>query len=230
MSSRVIACRRTATAALPAVTPLVMKLVFDRMHRRHGNVVGYRRAMATYWLLCAALPPVIAGPRRLAGLLTRPGRRMPAPRWLAMAGLVVPPAGALATELWPQLRSADRRSVATAVIVGVTNAAAEELFWRGLPVAMFPDDPIRGWISPALGFTLWHLAPLSVVPHPRGRYPILAGAAMIGAGAGWVAWSTRSLRSVLIPHAVTDSCGVRAARTIWLSSTGGNPDLPHDNR
>jgi membrane protease YdiL (CAAX protease family) len=140
---------------------------------------------------------------------------------LAVAGLVVPPAGALATELRPQLRTADRRTVATAVIVGVTNAVAEELFWRGLPVALFPDDPIRGWIGPAVGFTAWHLAPLSVAPHPRGRFPILAGAAMIGAGAGWVAWSTRSLRSVLIPHAVTDSCGVRAARTIWMRRAGG---------
>jgi membrane protease YdiL (CAAX protease family) len=208
-------------AALPAVMPLAMKVVFERLHHRYGRVAGYRRAMATYWLLCVALPTAIAGPRQLADLLAKPAKPMPAPRWLAVGGLLVAPAGALATELKPQLRTADRRSVATAVIVGVTNAVAEELLWRGLPVALFPDDPIRGWISPAVGFTLWHLAPLSVATHPRGRFPILAGAAMIGAGAGWVAWSTGSLRSVLIPHAVTDSCGVRAAQTIWMGRAVG---------
>jgi hypothetical protein len=42
-------------------------------------------------------------------------------------------------------------------------------------------------------------------------------AAMIGAGAGRIDWSTRSLRAVLVPHAVTDSCGVRAARAVWTS-------------
>jgi len=218
MSNGSVPWRRTVAAAMPALTPLVMKTAFDRLPQRYGKVPGYRRAMATYWLLCTALPLTIAGPRGLADLLTRPGRAMPAPRWLAAAGLVVPPAGALATELGPELRHANRRTVATAIIVGVTNAMAEELLWRGLPVAMFPDDPIRGWISPAVGFTLWHLAPLSVLPHRRGRFPILAGAAMIGTGAGWVAWSTRSLRSVLIPHAITDSCGIRAARTIWMRS------------
>jgi membrane protease YdiL (CAAX protease family) len=208
-------------AALPVVTPLVMKVVFARLHSRYGKVRGYRRAMLTYWLLCATVPLAVAGPRRLASLLTEPGRPMPEPRWLAVAGLAVAPAGALAVELRPQLRNADRRSLATAVIVGVTNAVAEELLWRGLPVAMFPDDPIRGWVGPAIGFTAWHLAPLSVAPHPRGKLPILAGAAMIGAAAGWVAWSTRSLRSVLVPHAITDSCGVRAARTIWMAGAGG---------
>jgi hypothetical protein len=38
---------------------------------------------------------------------------------------------------------------------------------------------------------------------------------MIGAGAGWIAWSTRSLTAVLVPHAITDSCGVRAAAAVW---------------
>jgi membrane protease YdiL (CAAX protease family) len=221
MRSGSVPWQRAVAAALPAVTPLVMKVVFDRLNHRYGNVRGYRRAMATYWMLCIAVPTAVAGPRRLAGVLGKPPKPMPAPRWLAVAGLLVPPAGALATELRPQLRNADRRSVATAVTVGLANAVAEELFWRGLPVALFPDDPIRGWIAPAVGFTLWHLAPLSVVTHPRGRFPILAGAAMIGAGAGWVAWSTRSLRSVLIPHAITDSCGVRAARTIWMGGADG---------
>ena len=173
--------------------------------------------MTSYWALCAAVPLALAGPRRLAELLRSPQPSLPQPRWLAVTALVVPPAGAVATELAPQLRQGTRRSLAAAVTVGVTNAVAEELLWRALPVAMFPEDPLRGWIAPAAGFTIWHLAPLSVRPHPRGRYPILAGAAMIGAGAGWITWSTRSLRDVLVSHALTDVCGLRAAQAIWTS-------------
>jgi membrane protease YdiL (CAAX protease family) len=141
---------------------------------------------------------------------------MPRPRWLAVAAVAVPPLGAVATELAPQLRLTTSRALATAVAVGITNAVAEDLLWKGMPMALFPDDPVRGWIVPAAGFTAWHLAPLSVRSHPRGRYPILIGAAIIGAGSGWVAWSTGSLRAATTTHAITDSCGVRAARTVWI--------------
>ena len=212
---RSLGWRGVAAAALPVAAPPAMTLLFHRLSRRYGNTRGYRAGMIAYWMLCAGLPLAIAGPRRLSRLLDAPRGPLPQPRWLAMAALVVPPAGALATELVPKLRHTTSRGVATAVAVGVTNAVAEELLWRALPVAMFPADPVRGWIASAAGFTLWHLAPLSVRPPPRGRYPILAGAAMIGAGAGWIAWSTRSLRSVLLPHAVTDACGLRAVRNIW---------------
>src|SRR3982751_2561400 len=106
MKDRSVPWRRTVAAALPAVTPLLMKVVFARLQQRYGKTAGYRRAMATYWLLCAVLPTAIAGPRQLAGLLARPGRPMPTPQWLAITALAVPPAGALATELRPQLRNA----------------------------------------------------------------------------------------------------------------------------
>jgi len=53
------------------------------------------------------------------------------------------------------------------------------------------------------------------------EWGILAGAALIGLGYGWVAWSTRSLRAVLAPHAATDSCGIRAAQAVWVNGCGG---------
>jgi hypothetical protein len=137
-----------------------MMVLCDRCNRCWGDRRGYRIAMASYWMLCAALPPLIAGPRHIA-VVVRPSRRpLPEPRWLAVAALAVPPAGAVATELVPQVHRTSARTMVTAVRVGVTNAVAEELLWRALPVAMFPDDPVRGWLLPAAGFTAWHLAPL----------------------------------------------------------------------
>ena len=168
---RSLGWRGAAAAALPVAVPPAMTLLFHRLSRRYGNTRGYRAGMIAYWMLCAGLPLAIAGPRRLSRLLDAPRGPLPQPRWLAMAALVVPPAGAIATELVPQLRHTTGRGVATAVAVGVTNAMAEELLWRALPVAMFPADPVRGWIASAAGFTLWHLAPLSVRPHLRGPVP-----------------------------------------------------------
>jgi membrane protease YdiL (CAAX protease family) len=131
--------------------------------------------------------------------------------------LAVPPLGAITTQWMPHAREAGPVVVATAVGVGVTNALAEEALWRGVPVALFPDDPLRGWLWPALGFTAWHLVPLAAQPTTAGRRAaILAGAATIGLGYGWVAQQTRSLAVVSPVHAVTDASGLRQVRAGWL--------------
>jgi hypothetical protein len=59
--------------------------------------------------------------------------------------------GAAGTELAPELRSADPVVMATAAGVAAVNATGEELLWRGLFVADFPDDPVWGWLWPAVG-------------------------------------------------------------------------------
>lgn len=131
--------------------------------------------------------------------------------------LAGPPAGAILTQWLPRARSDGWAAVAVAAGVGVTNALAEEALWRGLPVAVFPDDAVRGWLWPAAGFTAWHLVPLAARSSgPRRSTGVLLGAAMIGLGHGWIAQRTRSLTAVSAAHAVTDSCGVRPAATIWL--------------
>jgi hypothetical protein len=40
---------------------------------------------------------------------------------------------------------------------------------------------------------------------------------VVGAASTAVAWRTHGLRAVLLPHALTDACGVQAAR-FWLGS------------
>jgi hypothetical protein len=154
-------------------------------------------------------------------MLGKPPESLPRPRWLGILALLIPPLGAVGTELLPALGDADPALVATAGAVAAVNATGEELLWRGLFVAAFPDDPVRGWLWPAIGFTAWHLAPASVRPPRRGKL-FLAGSALIGGGFGWVAWRTRSLRLTLPAHVVTDASGLSAAR-FWLGrpSTSG---------
>jgi membrane protease YdiL (CAAX protease family) len=101
--------------------------------------------------------------------------------------------------------------------VGITNALAEEALWRGVPVVVFPDDRVRGWLWPAAGFTAWHLVPLMARPTSvRRRNEVLIGAGLIGVGYGWMAQQTHSLSLVAFAHALTDSSGVRPASTIWM--------------
>ena len=209
--------RRTAptlTLAIPLVVPAGMRVLFPMLARRLGARRGYLAGFAAYWAGCYLIPLTLLGRRRIWALLREPPGPLPRPRWLGALALLVPPLGAVGTELLPALRGADPALVATAGAMAAVNATGEELLWRGLFVAAFPDDAVRGWLWPAIGFTAWHLAPTSVRPARQGRM-FLVGSALIGAGFGWVAWRTRSLRLTLPAHLVTDASGLPAAR-FWL--------------
>ena len=206
---------RALVTAVPIVVPVGMRALFPVLARRLGTRRGHLTGFAVYWTVCYLLPLGLLGRTRVRALLRQPARPLPSPRWLAAAALLVPPLGAAGSELAPELGNADPAVVATAASVAVVNAAGEELLWRGLFVATFPDDPVRGWLWPAVGFTAWHLAPLAVLPSRRGTLAFLAPTALIGAGLGWVAWRTRSLRWTLPPHVATDASGLRVAR-FWL--------------
>jgi len=210
---------RTVTAALPILVPVAMQQVFRMTHGRWGRRRGHQAGFAVYWATCWVTAAALVGPRRLARLWQRPAIPMPAPKPLAWAALIVPPAGAITTQWLPHARTAGPRAMAVAFGVGATNALAEETLWRGTPVAVFPNDPVLGWLWPAVGFTLWHLVPLSASSASRRRkLQTLLGAALIGFGNGWLVWHTRSLVATSVAHAVTDASGVEPVRRTWLSS------------
>ncbi|WP_141233700.1 CPBP family intramembrane glutamic endopeptidase [Geodermatophilus saharensis] len=205
-------CRREATLAAPVAVPVTMAAAFAVLRRllppRPAYVVGF----AVYWAgWCLGFPLWVLGPRGVARVL-RAGRR-PGP--VDVAILAFPVAGAVGAALLPDRRLVDGQVAAVMAGTAAVNAVGEEVLWRGLFLAEFPDDVVRGALWPLAGFTAWHLAPQLVLPSSRGRAGFLLGAAVVGAASTAVAWRTGGLRSVLLPHVLTDACGVRVAR-FWL--------------
>jgi membrane protease YdiL (CAAX protease family) len=201
--------RRRATLVTPVAVPLTMAVTFALLRRRLEPRLAYNAGFAVYWFgWCAAFPLWVLGPRGVARVL-RDGRR---PGAADVALTALPVAGAVAVELLPHRRLVDREVAAVMVGCAVVNAVGEELLWRGTFQAQFPDDVVRGALWPLAGFTLWHLAPQLILPSPRGRVRFLLGAAVVGAASTAGAWRTGGLRAVLLPHVLTDACGVRAAR------------------
>jgi membrane protease YdiL (CAAX protease family) len=207
--------RQSAARLVPLVVPLAMRLAFRWLGRCLGTRRGYLAAFAAYWATCTAIPIALLGRKHVSRVVLARPEPLPTPRWLAVGVLVGLPMGAAVSELLPAIPSADRWDISTAAAVACVNATAEELLWRGLPTATFPDDPVPGWLEPAAGFTLWHIAPLSARAYRHGSTPFLGATAVIGLGFGWVAWRTRSLRWTWLAHIATDACGLRAAR-YWL--------------
>lgn len=209
--------RRAVVTLIPAAMPLGMKQVFGATTRRFGTQRGYQAGFAIYWATCWVLAGVLIGPRRLPAFWRRSEEGLPAPRPASAVALLAAPVGAIAMEFLPNARAAGPEAIAFAAGLGTTNALAEEVLWRGVPIDTFPDEPFRGWLWPAVGFAVWHLVPMSTRPiTTRRRASVLAGAALIGMANGWIAQRTGSLGAVTTAHALTDSCGVRAARTFWL--------------
>jgi membrane protease YdiL (CAAX protease family) len=208
--------RRAAATMVPVAMPAAMHVVFRIAARRFGPRRGYQAGFAVYWAGCWAAALAIAGPRRLAEAFGSARRPLPAPRPLAAAALSAPPVGAVVTEFLPHARRAGPRAVGASIFIGITNALAEEAFWRALPVVVFPADKVRGWWWPAAWFTAWHLVPLAAAgAGGRRTGAVVTGAGLIGAGYGWIALKTGSVSPLLAPHAVTDASGVRMAARFW---------------
>jgi hypothetical protein len=206
--SRRVARRRRALLAGPVLVPVSMAAAFAALGRLVGPRRGYNAGFALYWAgWCFAFPLWVLGGKRVTRVLSRGTR----PSGIDAAWLMLPVAGAAAAELLPNRRAVDRKVAGMMAGSAVVNAVGEELLWRGAYLAIFPEDVWRGAVWPWVGFTLWHLAPQIVFPSRHGRAGFLGGAALVGAASARVAWTTRGLRWTLVPHILTDACGVRAA-------------------
>jgi membrane protease YdiL (CAAX protease family) len=201
--------RRPVTLAAPVAVPVTMTAVFALLRRRLSRRAAYTAGFTVYWAgWCVAFPMWVLGPDGVVRVL-RSGRR---PGRFDVALLAFPLIGAVGAELWPHRRLVDRRTAAVMIGTAAVNAVGEELLWRGTFLDQFRGDVIRGAVWPLAGFTVWHLAPQLILPSSRGRAGFLLGAAVVGAACTAAAWRTGGLRYVLLPHVLTDACGVGAAR------------------
>ena len=58
--------------------------------------------------------------------------------------------------------------IIVSICLGLVIGVAEELLWRGVYLALFPDNWWLNLIYPSVAFGLWHLCPLIALP---SRYP-----------------------------------------------------------
>lgn len=203
--------RRAVALALPVAVPLAMTATFVVARDRLGDHLGYVAGFGTYWAACAGLSLGLLGRRRVQCLFRDVRPRLGQSALVGAALLVWPPLGAIATRFVPELGHATPAMVATIAAVAVANATLEELLWRGVYVTYWPENAILGWIWPAVGFGVWHLAPQVIHASSMGAGVYVASAVALGLSWGWVAWKTRSLRWVSVSHVFTDGSGLRNA-------------------
>jgi hypothetical protein len=131
--------------------------------------------------------------------------------------LLIPPILGFSTAFPRALKEAMSNSnlsliIPLSALIALVNATLEELLWRGAYVRAFPKRIWLGYLYPALGFALWHLAPLSVRPSamPGGAASFVAGAFILSLCWGWIAWWTGSIRWTVVSHILLDLSGLGA--------------------
>ena len=215
-ATRPLEGRILVAVAVPTLVVAATHLAFRLGVSYLGFVAGYSAGFAFYWVVCLVISIGLLGWSETRQLFAPPHPPFPRQKWLALAILIVPVTGGFVTAFLPYLPTAGGLVIIVAAARAVVNATAEELFWRGLYVRWFAGRPLFGWVLPALGFTAWHLVPLSVTGTTSASFGLLLGAALMGFGNGWIAWRTNSLRYIVIAHVLTDEWAFTRPR--WLSA------------
>jgi membrane protease YdiL (CAAX protease family) len=203
--------RRLVAVTLPGLVPAAMAATFVVARERLGDQAGYVAGFGVYWTTCAAVSVALLGPGRIRELFRDSRPRLGRPAALGAALLLWPPVGALLTRFVPDIGAATPAMIATIGLVAAVNALAEEVLWRGVFITLWPGNPWLGWLWPAVGFGLWHLAPQVIHPSALGPFAYVLSATALGLSWGWVAWRTGALRWVTASHVVTDASGIRNA-------------------
>ncbi len=187
--------KQRLAVGVPLLLFLSMLAVYRLLARRLGTRRAWYAGFIVYWSVWGiSFPLGLLGFRDLKALFAY--RR---PRALGWILLIVPPLFALAGRpTADQPRRGHKEKVAL-VCTALMNGICEEVLWRGVYVALFPNNPWWSVVWPALWFALWHYAPGSVSPLTEVR-TLMVGAGVYGALLGWLAYQTRSLLWPVTSH------------------------------
>jgi hypothetical protein len=213
--------RQWLAAASPIVLIVTMIALFRQLTIALGFQQGYFCAFAVYWIgWCVALPVALLGPRALIRMFGESRARAPDSTAITRALVWWPVVFPLMFAFLPRVGRASGAIIGVSIALGVVTGVAEEIFWRGLYLRLFPDRIWWNTFYPSFAFGLWHVAPLSVLPsrYPGGIATFVAYSMVLGLSYASAARRTGSIRWCTIGHCVHDALGLGGfAYATWLT-------------
>lgn len=208
-----ISLQQTALVATPVILLVTTYLSFQQFVALLGPRLGYLGGFLFYWIVwCILLPWWILGAGGLLNLFRPIGLRLGNPAWLGALFLVIPLLLGYGYAFPRAIGQATTTIILLSAFIAVVNGSLEEILWRGVYLAAFPDNWLLGYIYPAIGFGVWHLAPQSIFPNtaPGGNLSLVLVAIVVGLMWGWVAHQTGSIFWITISHILFDFSGLGA--------------------
>lgn len=210
--------QRLVLLALPPVLIGTMLIAFRTLVGVLGQRTGYLCGFTVYWLgWCLAVPLLVMGRAGVGNVLRRTASPLGRPSWLGAVCLTAPLCLGYAYAFPRAAAGASPLAIVLSAALAAVNGSLEELLWRGTYIEVFRDSRPLGYVYPTIGFALWHVSPLSVVPNrmPGGNWAFVLVSGVLGLLWGWVAFRTRSIRWTSIAHALFDFLGL--GERIYLS-------------
>jgi len=213
-AERAAQTRRAKRAALQitlVALPVSMYGLYTWLEMILLPTVAYFVGFLVYWVgWCLLLPLWVLGRQQLLDLFRgwrpQPGRT----GWLGLLLLLVPPVAGFSTIGLRVFPGATPLLLVVSALLALVNATCEELLWRGAYAAVFPDSLWFGYILPAVGFGVWHLAPQVIFANqmPGGSLSLAGSAVILGLIWGWVTWRSGSIRWTTLSHILMDFSGL----------------------
>lgn len=200
--------RELALWSTPVFALLTSFAVLQSAELAFGQRAGFTIGLLFYWVVwCLLLPFALLGPRGFVKLFARSARPL---RVRDAVLLMIPPAVGF-TALFPLLLwMGSSRLLVLAAAIAIVNGTCEEVLWRGTYLKVFGDRLWAGVLYPAIGFGVWHIAPLAAHwSWSPVRASWLAGSAMlVGLAYGFVARHTESIRWTIFSHILMNFAGL----------------------
>lgn len=183
--------------------------VYQFLDRRFGKKGGYLGGFLFYWIgWCILFPLALLGPRGLVSLFHSIPSPFGHPWWFGAFCLLAPPLVAFIFLFPKALRKASVKLVLVSALLAIVNGPLEEVLWRGAYLTLFPGQFWLALFYPSVGFALWHLAPMSIVPPAVGgrwgKATLVAEVWLLGFLWAWVANNTGGILWTAIAHILID--------------------------
>jgi len=201
------AARRVALQVAPAAILGSMYLVFLAVSQLVPIQYAVFAGLPVYWLVwCLAFPLWVVGWRGLRKMFRPSPQPLGRPAAVGLACLLLPiviavPYAAI-TVLDGGIARIPPAAVAIAAAIALCNGVGEEVLWRGTYHVAHRGALIAGYVYPAIGFGVWHLAamPFAATTLPGGHGAYVAGAIALGLMWGWVTRRSGSIRGPVASH------------------------------
>lgn len=204
--------RQWSMIATPILLIISMWTIFINFSLYFGLQKGYLFSFIIYWVFWCFLIPLFSlkGLKPLIGLFKASIPRFGDRPDLTLSLLLWPIIITIFFGFIPQLGKLSFSILIVSILLGFVNGFTEEILWRGVYVAMFPDNVWLNYIYPSVTFALWHICPISVIVtrFAGGIYSYLFAALLFGLSWGFYARKTGSIRWCAISHAIRDSLGI----------------------
>jgi hypothetical protein len=187
--------------ALPMILYGTMYTLFTVLVHWFGKDIGYLLSFTGYWLIFGlTIPTLLSGRVHFGSLLKDRTSLFTRQNWMAASLWLI--ISAVTLIMYGEVFIAGSfLLILIALPLATLNGFCEEIFWRGIFVKAFPNNPWLGIVYPAVGFALWHFIPQSVFPADTG-YGFILSTLFLGLAYGTIAYRTGSAKWTAISNSL----------------------------